>query len=273
MSLLPGEIAIVTGAVRGIGLAVAQELAAEGARVALTGRNGDEARAAAAELGPDHLGLELNVGSRASVDAAVAEVVERLGEPTVLVNNAGINRIGPAESLSEEDWAAVLDVNLMGTARCCQAVGTRMLAAGAGVIVNVSSITGAFVGVPGRAPYAASKAGIVGLTRVLGVEWAPFGVRVVGLAPGPVKTRMVEQAISDGILVEEEILERMPAGRLATPKDVARALVLLASPGAAFVVGETLVVDGGYARYGAANRISRSASARGIGGSAEPPLR
>jgi NAD(P)-dependent dehydrogenase (short-subunit alcohol dehydrogenase family) len=236
---------------------VAAELAAEGARVAVAGRDERQALAVAAGLGDAHTGIALDVRDRASVDAAVALVVERLGELTVLVNNAGVNRIGPAESLSEEDWAFVLDVNLMGYARCCQAVGARMLARGAGVIVNVASVTGAFVGMPGRAPYAASKAGIVGLTRVLAVEWAPRGVRVVCVAPGPVRTPMVEQAIRDGILDEGEIVGRMPAGRIGSPEDIARAVALLASAKAGFVTGQTLVVDGGYTAYGAAHPVSR----------------
>src|SRR5262245_6462595 len=257
MSLLDGEIAIVTGATSGIGNAIACELAGEGARVALGSRDAGRARAAAEAVGGAHLGVELDVSSRASVDAAVEEVVARLGEPTVLVNNAGVNRIGPAETLPEEDWAHVLDVNLMGVARCCQAVGARMLDRRDGVIVNVASVTGPFVGVPGRAPYGASKAGIVGLTRVLGIEWAPRGVRVVAVAPGPVRTPMVEQAIRDGILVEDEIVDRMPIGRLAEPVDVAQAVALVASRKAAFVTGSVLVVDGGYATYGAAHPVSR----------------
>ncbi len=257
VSLLAGEVALVTGATGGIGHAIARELAGEGARVAFGSRDAGRARAAADAAGEGHLGVELDVCSRPSVDAAVDEVVARLGEPTVLVNNAGVNRIGPSESLPEEDWLHVLDVNLMGAARCCQAVGTRMLARGKGVIVNVASVTGPFVGVPGRGPYGASKGGLAGLTRVLGIEWAPRGVRVVAVAPGPVRTPMVEQAIRDGIVVEDEIVDRMPAGRLAEPEDVARVVALLASGKAAFVTGAVLAVDGGYSTYGAAHPVSR----------------
>jgi 3-oxoacyl-[acyl-carrier protein] reductase len=257
VSLLEGEVALVTGATRGIGLAIARELAAEGAKVALGGRDVERARAESEALGAAHLGVELDVRSRASVDAAVAEVAGRLGEPTVLVNNAGINRIGPSETLPEEDWAEVLDVNLMGVARCCQAVGVRMLERRRGTIVNIASIMGPIVGMPGRGPYGASKAGIVGLTRVLGTEWMPRGVRVVAVLPGPVRTPMVEQAIRDGIMVESEIVDRSPAGRLAEPEDVARAVALVASSGAAFVTGSTLVVDGGFSTYGAAHPASR----------------
>ena len=241
---LDGEVAIVTGAAQSIGLAIADALEHEGARVARTGL----ARTP----------IVLDVCDRASIEAAVDEVERTLGTPTVLVNNAAVNRIGPAESLGEEDWALVLDVNLSGVFRCCQIVGRRMLAAGRGAIVNVASVSGAEVGVPGRAPYGASKAGVVGLTRVLGVEWAGRGVRVNAVLPGPVRTRMVEAAMRDGILVEQEVVDRIPAGRLADPEDVARAVLTLASPDTAFVTGQTLVVDGGYAAYGAAGPAARA---------------
>ena len=175
----------------------------------------------------------------------------------MLVNSAGVNRIGPAESFTDEDWEYVLDVNLTGTYRCCRAFGARMLAAGRGSIVNVASIIGPELAMPGRAPYAASKAGIVGLTRVLGIEWAGRGVRVNAVIPGPVRTPMVAQAIADGVLVESEIDDHTPAGRLAEPEDVAGAVVLLCSPQSGFVTAQTLVVDGGYSMYGAAHPASR----------------
>ncbi|MFQ5426478.1 MAG: SDR family NAD(P)-dependent oxidoreductase, partial [Gaiellales bacterium] len=124
-----------------------------------------------------------------------------------------------------------------------------------GSIVNVASITGALVGMPGRAPYAASKAGIVGLSRVLAIEWAGRGVRVNVVAPGPVRTPMVEQAIRDGIVDERAITARTPAARIAEPDDIARAVALLVGDGAGFVTGQTLVVDGGFSTYGAAGPL------------------
>jgi 3-oxoacyl-[acyl-carrier protein] reductase len=257
MGSLAGEVAVVTGARAGIGAAIARELAASGACVGVTHHDQAVAEALAAELGPEHLGLALDVRSTPSVNAAAAAVAERLGETTVLVNSAGINKIGPAELFTDEDWTAVLDVNLTGLYRCCRAFGGRMLAAGRGCIVNVASIIGPQVGMPGRAPYSASKAGIVGLTRVLGVEWAGRGVRVNALLPGPVRTPMVETAIAQGIVVEQEVVERTPAGRWGTAEDVARAVVLLCGPDAAFVTGQTLVVDGGYTAYGAAHAATR----------------
>jgi NAD(P)-dependent dehydrogenase (short-subunit alcohol dehydrogenase family) len=257
VSSLAGEVAVVTGARHGIGAAIAAALADAGARVAVTHHDGAVAAQVAAALAGDHAGVALDVRSTESVERAAAEVAARLGEPSVLVNSAGVNRIGPAESFTDEDWEHVLDVNLTGTYRCCRAFGARMLDAGRGSIVNVASIIGPQVAMPGRAPYAASKAGIVGLTRVLGIEWAGRGVRVNAVIPGPVRTPMVAQAIADGVLVESEIVDRTPIGRLAEPEDVAGAVVLLCSPQSGFVTAQTLVVDGGYSMYGAAHPASR----------------
>jgi NAD(P)-dependent dehydrogenase (short-subunit alcohol dehydrogenase family) len=232
---LTGEVAVVTGAGQGIGAAIADALEAAGARVARTDLEAD---------------LRLDVTDRGSIDRPLAVVAEHLGEPTILANNAGINRIGPSESLPEDHWQEVIDVNLTGTFRCAQAGGERMLAAGRGAIVNVASIS-AFVGMPGRAAYCATKAGVVALTRVLAVEWAARGVRVNAVAPGYVGTPMTEQAIEEGLLAADELAGRTPLGWVATPAEIAEAVVYLASPAARYVTGQTLVVDGGYLAYGA----------------------
>ncbi len=238
---LLGEVAIVTGAAQGIGAAIADALEGEGAKVARSDLAG--------------MDIEMDVRDRLSVQHAVDGVAATLGEPTILVNNAGINRIGPSEAIAEELWQEVIEVNLTGTFRCCQVVGGRMLAAGRGAIVNVASIS-AEVGMPGRAAYCSSKSGVVGMTRALAVEWAARGVRVNAVAPGYVRTPMIENALAQGLLDESGLLERVPAGRLASPEDVARAVVFLVSSEAGYVTGQTLFVDGGWLAYGAAGPAS-----------------
>jgi NAD(P)-dependent dehydrogenase (short-subunit alcohol dehydrogenase family) len=255
--LLDGEVAIVTGAGKGIGEAIAHALAAAGARVAVTSRLAADAERVAAALGPAHVGLGMDVRESAAVDTAVATAAAALGPPTILVNNAGVNRIAPSESYPDEDWERILDVNLTGVFRCCRAVGARMLEARHGSIVNVASIVGATVGMPWRAPYAASKAGVVGLTRTLAVEWAGRGVRVNALLPGPVQTPMIAVAIAQGAVDEQGVVDHTPAGRWGLPEDVAGAALLLCSPGGAFVTGQAVVVDGGYSAFGAAHPASR----------------
>jgi len=252
-----GQIAIVTGAGKGIGEAIAQALAGAGARVAVTSRVAADAERVAASIGPGHIGLGMDVRSSAAVDEAVAAATESLGTPTILVNNAGVNRLAPSESYPDDDWDLVLDVNLTGVFRCCRAAGARMLEAGHGSIVNVASIIGASVGMPWRAPYASSKAGVVGLTRTLAVEWADRGVRVNALLPGPVRTAMVAEAITQGLVDEQAAVDHTPTGRLGLPADVADAVLLLCSPEARFVTGQALAVDGGYATWGAAHPASR----------------
>ena len=257
MKTLEGEVAVVTGATKGIGEAVARALAEAGARVAVTSRSAEATAEVARSLGEGHLGLPLDVRSTTSVDEAAASIADRLGTPTILVNNAGVNRIGAAELLTDDDWESVIDVNLTGVYRCCRAFGAQMLEARRGAILNVGSIIGAVVGMPGRAPYGAAKAGLVGLTRILAVEWADRGVRVNALLPGPVRTPMVLDAIRRGILDEGEVVAHSPSGRLAEPEDVAGAVVALCDPRSAFVTGQAVAVDGGYATYGAAHPASR----------------
>jgi NAD(P)-dependent dehydrogenase (short-subunit alcohol dehydrogenase family) len=254
---LAGDVAIVTGAGKGIGEAIAHALAAAGARVAVTSRLAADAERVAASLGAGHAGFGMDVRSSAAVDEAVAAAIATLGTPTLLVNNAGVNQVGPAESYPDDAWERVLDVNLTGVFRCCRAVGARMLEAGNGSIVNIASIAGASIGLPWRASYASSKAGVVGLTRTLAVEWADRGVRVNALLPGPVQTAMTAEAIARGAIDEQAVIDHTPAGRWGLPEDVAGAVLLLCTPESRFVTGQAIVVDGGYSTFGAAHAAAR----------------
>jgi 3-oxoacyl-[acyl-carrier protein] reductase len=232
--------AVVTGAGRGLGLAIARRLRSDGWRVEAcdvdpgeAGRDGFEVRA-------------LDVTDPAAVAGTFAAIEEAAGGIDLLVNNAGITRRAPIERLSWEDWRAVIDVDLHGVFLCLQAAGRGMLARGSGgSIVNIASIA-ADRGQPGRAPYGAAKAAVVGLTRAAAVEWAARGIRVNAVGPGYVDSGVFREGISSGQLDEAEILARIPMGRLCEAEDIAAAVAWLASPESRYMTGQVLYVDGGF---------------------------
>ena len=247
---LTGAIAVVTGGAGGLGAAVAVALARVGARVAVADLDQGAAAAVAAALGPGHIALPIDVRSSASVRAAADVVSAQLGPPSILFCGAGVQRVRPTLEVTDEDWDFVVDINLGGTFRCCRAFGAAMVEQGRGAIVNVASLTGVEFGGGGRVPYGASKGGVAGLTRALAIEWAPFGVRVNAVAPGIVATPMVQGLAAEGSLDLDDLAGRVPLGRIATPQDIAGVTLTLVSDAGAYIVGQTLIVDGGLSSAG-----------------------
>jgi len=245
------SVAIVTGAADGIGWATAQRLAADVDHVALLDLREDAARARAAELGAAHLGLACDVSSEASVTAAVGAVLERFGRIDMLVNNAGIGE--QAAPTLEQDVAAfdrVLNVHVRGTFLMSRAAAKAMLAQGNGAIVNIASIAG-LAGIPTRNAYGAAKAGIAAMTRAMACEWARSGLRVNAVAPGYVRTALVDELERQGRIDIAAITARTPMARLAAPSEIAEVIAFLASHKASFITGATLNADGGWLALGA----------------------
>ena len=249
---LTNRVAIVTGASRGIGAAVVETLADRGARVVASAHAADPPDALVADLEAQGLrvrGKIADVTDPAQVQDLADSTQREYGRIDVLVNNAGIGAVAPSETLSLERWSRVLAVNLTGPLLCSQAVGQHMLDAGRGVIINIGSIFGE-TGMPMRAAYAASKHGLVGLTRVLAIEWASRGVRVVTVEPAYVRTSLDDQDQKDGGYSANEIIGRTPMGRYVEPNEIAATVAFLASDDASFITGATIPVDGGWLAYG-----------------------
>ena len=243
-----GQSALVTGAARGIGRAIAIALAQAGADVALGFRDlhaaGDVADAVRA-LGRRALPLQMNVARPAEISSAVAQAVGHFGRIDILVNNAGIGPPNPAESVTEADFDATVAINLKGTFFVSQAVGRAMIAAGrGGRIVNLSSQAG-FVALPTESIYCMTKAAIAHLTKCLAVEWAPHGINVNAVAPTFIRTPGTLKWLEDDSF-RNDLLARIPLGRVGEPPDVAASVVFLCSPAAAMITGTTLLIDGGW---------------------------
>jgi len=242
MGELEGSVAIVTGSSRGIGFAIAEELAAAGAKVAVTAREKSRAEDAAAALGgPGARGYGCDVGSSEACDELASRVQEDLGPVDVLVNNAGITRDNLLIRLDDEDWQEVLDTNLRGAFYMTRSLARGMMRRRAGSIVNIGSIVG-LTGNRGQANYAASKAGLVGLTRSVALELASRSVRANLVAPGFVETDMTADLSEEA---RDSLFERIPLGRIGKPADVAKMVRFLAGPNAEYVTGQVIVVDGG----------------------------
>jgi len=238
---LTGKVALVTGGTRGIGRAIVQALRGAGARVALTGRDAGRARAAAAELGEGVAGFGCELADPAQIEAAVAAAEAAFGPIDILVNNAGLTRDQIVLRMSESDWDTVLDANLKGAFLATRAVLKGMMRRKAGRIINVTSIVG-LTGNKGQANYAASKAGLIGLTKSVAKEYASRNILVNCVAPG-----FVETGMTNGLPVEARasLLQQIALGRLGRPEDIAGAVLFLASDLAGYITGQVLVVDGG----------------------------
>jgi 3-oxoacyl-[acyl-carrier protein] reductase len=242
MGELEGKVAVVSGGSRGIGFAVAEELAAAGARVAVTARAEDRAGQAAEALGgAGGRGYGCDVTDGEACTALVERVDEDLGPVDILVNNAGITRDNILVRLKDEDWDAVLDTNLRGAFYMMRAVARGMMKRRSGRIVNIASVVG-LTGNRGQANYAASKAGLVGLTKSVAQELASRDVLVNAVAPGFVETEMTASLSEDA---RNTLFERIPLGRFGQPSDVAGAVRFLVGSAASYITGQVLVVDGG----------------------------
>ncbi len=240
---LSGMTALVTGASGGIGSAIAGALAGQGARVALSGTREEALQGVQAELGGDHVVLPTNLSDPPAVDALVPQAVEQLGKLDILVNNAGVTRDNLAMRMKDEEWDQVIRVNLEAAFRLTRAAMKPMMRARHGRIISITSVVGA-TGNPGQANYAASKAGLVGMSKALAQEVASRGITVNCVAPGFIRSAMTD-ALPDA--QKQALLGRIPIGSLGTGDDVAAAVVYLASREAQYVTGQTLHVNGGMA--------------------------
>ena len=242
MSELEGVVAIVTGGTRGIGRAICEELAEAGARVAVVATGEERAARVADELpGSGHAGFGCDIGDGEACAELVGRVEEALGSTGILVNNAGITRDNILIRMKDEEWSSVLDTNLSGAFHLIRAVARGMMKRRAGRIVNVSSVVG-LTGNSGQSNYAAAKAGLIGLTKSVAKELAGRGVLANVVAPGFIETDMtaaLPEAVRDGLL------EQVPLGRLGAPEDIAKTVRFLVGPGASYITGQVVVVDGG----------------------------
>ena len=247
MSPLPldAKAALVTGAARGIGYAIAARLAADGARVALLDLNGAAAKAAA-RIGPSALALTADVTVASEVEAAVRQVVAAFGRLDILVNNAGITgRSFPIWELSDEDWRRVIDVDLTSVFYCCRSAVRVMLKQGSGRIVNIASIAGK-EGNPTLVPYSAAKAGVIGLTKALAKEVCTRGILVHAVAPAVIGTELLQQMEQSTV---DLLVSKIPMGRVGRPEEVAALVAWLASDACSFTTGAVHDLSGGRATY------------------------
>jgi 2-deoxy-D-gluconate 3-dehydrogenase len=246
---LKGRVAIVTGGNGGIGLGMARGLAEAGARVVVAGRDAKKNAAAVAELGGATIAVEVDVAKEESCRAMVKATVESCGRLDILVNNAGINIRKQPEEYSLEEWNRVMTINLTGAFSCSQAAYPEMKRAGGGKIVNIGSMMSIF-GASFVVAYAASKGGIVQMTKALATAWAKDNIQVNAVLPGWIDTALTRNARAQVQGLHERVLARTPAGRWGEPNDFSGIAVFLSAPASDFVTGAAITVDGGYSVNG-----------------------
>jgi NAD(P)-dependent dehydrogenase (short-subunit alcohol dehydrogenase family) len=245
---LDGKTALITGGARGLGRTMATALAEAGADIALAGRSKDSCEQAAAEIaaatGRTARAFEVDVTRLSDVEKLADDVERECGKVDILVNNAGINIRGPIQQLTEADWDAVVDTNLKGPFLCARAFGPRMVSRGWGRVINLGSVLGV-IALPGRAPYASSKAGVINLTRVLALEGPGTGVTANAICPGAFATEMNRSLLEDPVKYKEFVAQ-IPFGRWGELEELTGAVVFLASDASSYVTGTPLFVDGGW---------------------------
>lgn len=248
---LDGQTAIVTGASRGIGRAIADGMAEVGANVVVANRSEEPGRQAAAELADEHgvetLWIETDVADEESVKNLIDETVDTFGTVDVLVNNAGVVSLHPAEELPTEDFERIIEINLTGAFLCSKYAAREMKDSGGGSIVNISSMSGKIANYPqGESHYCASKSGLDGYMTQVASEWAEYGIRVNNISPGYILTDLNREYVDDNPEMAETWKANMVMDEFGTPEDIAPLAVYLASDAASYVTGEDIVIDGGY---------------------------
>lgn len=241
---LKDKVAIVTGSARGIGKAIATKFAQAGAKVVITDINVEQSEATAKEiagLGVETLAVGCNVTKKAEVDNLMAKTKEKFGSVDIIVNNAGITRDGLFVRMKEEDWDMVLNINLKGTFLCAQAAGSIMMKQKKGKIINIASVSGIF-GNAGQANYASSKAGVIGLTKVIARELAKRNVTCNAIAPGFIKTEMTDKLSEE---IRANVEKQIPLGKMGTVEDIANVALFLAAESSGYMTGQVLSVCGG----------------------------
>jgi len=241
---LKDKVAVVTGAAQGIGLAIAERFAREGAKVALGDINAEKGKAAAAKLGAGAVFHQADVGYRDQAEGLIARAVAAFGRLDILVNNAGITHNADFLDLAEEDYDRVLRTNLKSVFLCGQAAARRMVAQGGGTIINMASVN-ALLAIPNQVPYGASKGAINQLTRVMAVGLAPHRIRVNAIGPGTIMTDLARDSVLKNERATRMVMSRTPIGRFGEPDEVASVALFLASDDASYITGQTIYPDGG----------------------------